>query len=73
VIITALFPQLERADDPTLTQAECDRAQTIVDGFTSSNSAHANCARSFRASFQSSRANAGTVFDDAANIVIGTS
>lgn len=69
VIIIALHPQLEKLSD----DADAGEAQQIVEGFTSSNAPHTNCARSFRRLFESNRMEAKAIFDGAVQLLISTS
>jgi len=71
-VIIGLHPQLEKAADGATAKAKAE-AQAVVDGFTSSNSPHTNCARSFRELFQSDRAEAKAVFDGACRLITSIS
>jgi hypothetical protein len=62
MIIQAMFPQLEKLAAVETPVADRDIAQLLLDGFTSGNAPHTNCARSFRALFNRNPAEARTLF-----------
>lgn len=71
IVILALHPQLEKlADGPAAAKVQ---AKKLVDGFTAPNSAHTNCARSFKKLFQTNRAEAKAVFDLAVELITSIS
>jgi hypothetical protein len=72
VVIVALFPQLEKLADAGPGGA-APQAQQIVDGFASAESAHTNCARSFKRLFESDRAEAKAIFDRAVMLIVSIS
>ncbi|MCI0422701.1 MAG: hypothetical protein L0387_38435 [Acidobacteria bacterium] len=72
IIMLALFPQLEKMSGPA-SAAEKAKAKDVVDGFTRSNTAHANCARSFKRLFGSNPVEAKAVFEKAIQLVISSS
>jgi hypothetical protein len=63
MVISALHPQLENLTNANKTKRE--RAERLVAGFTSPNSAHTNCAKSFKRLFESDPEKAERVFDEA--------
>lgn len=69
VMIMALYPQLCRQADGH----DGPESKKIVDGFTSSNSEHTNCARSFQALFNADRTQATAVFDAACAFIASIS
>jgi hypothetical protein len=72
VVIVALHPQLEKLADGATGQAKAD-ALMLVKGFTAPNSAHTNCARSYRDLFKKNRAEATAVFDGAFKLITSIS
>jgi aromatic ring hydroxylase len=72
VIIIVLHPQLEKLADGATGAAKTE-AQKLVDGFTAPNSAHTNCARSYRDLFQNNRAEAKAVFEQASKLITSIS
>ena len=72
VIIIALHPQLEKLAGGATGNAKVE-AQRLVEGFTAPNSAHTNCARSYRDLFQNDRAEAKEVFDGAFKLITSIS
>jgi hypothetical protein len=62
IVIIALYPQLQIAHGRG-TAANKAEAQSIIDGFQSSKSAHTNCARSFCNLFKRDPTEAQAVFD----------
>jgi hypothetical protein len=72
IVIIALHPQLEKLKG-TLTPTEQAEALSLVDGFTSSNSAHTNCARSFRKLFEEDPTEAKAIFQKAAQLFVSIS
>lgn len=71
-IIITLHPFLEKLADGATGTAKSD-AQRIVNGLTSSESAHTNCAKSFQALFNGNRIEAKAVFDAALMVVTSIS
>ena len=72
VIIVALYPQLEKLANGA-TGAVRAEAQKIVGGFTAPNSAHTNCARSFRQLFERDPTEAKAIFDRAWGLITSLS
>jgi hypothetical protein len=72
VVIIALHPQLEKLAGGATGNAKVE-AQRLVEGFTAPNSAHTNCARSYRDLFQNDRAEAKEVFDGAFKLITSIS
>jgi hypothetical protein len=68
MVIVVLHPQLKKAATGG-NSAEAVQARQIVEGFTSSKSAHANCARSFKRLFETDPAEAQAVFDRAVELI----
>lgn len=68
LIITALFPQLERAVDAP-TEEKRRIAVKLVKGFTAGKAPHSNCARSFVRLFEQNRAEAEAIFEEAADFI----
>lgn len=71
-VIVALFPQLEKLAAGAKGK-EKREAQELVDGFTSANSMHANCARSYRRTFETDPAEARALFEAAVRFISSTS
>lgn len=71
-VILALFPALEALHSKT-SKSRKATAQQIVDGFTSPNAPHSNCARSFVALFQTDQPEAETIFELAGDIITSKS
>ena len=67
VVITAIYPQLRNLEEGT--KAEKKVARQLVDGFTSPNSMHTNCAKSFKNLFDSDPDEALRVFEKAAEMI----
>jgi hypothetical protein len=72
VVIIALCPQLEKLADGVKGKAKVE-AQKLVDGFTAPNSAHTNCARSYKELFQKNRGEAKAVFERAFQLITSIS
>lgn len=72
VILIALFPQLEKLADGVTGLARRE-AEEVVDGFTSPNAPHTNCARSYKDLFHRNRAEAKAVFDAALKLIMSIS
>jgi hypothetical protein len=72
VIITALYPQLERAVNAS-TEDRRQKARDLVAGFTSAMAPHANCARSLKRLFEEDPAEAEAVFEKAAELITSIS
>ncbi|HEY1663179.1 MAG TPA: hypothetical protein VGI03_12235 [Verrucomicrobiae bacterium] len=71
-IILAIYPQLEKLANGA-TGFEKTDAQQIVNGFSSTTSAHTNCVRSFKALFERDRDEAKEVFDQAVKLITSIS
>ncbi len=71
-IIVALFPQLENLTK-NVSQAEKDIAQILINGFTSEKCSHTNCARSFVKLFNTDKAKARQIFQDASKYIASKS
>ena len=65
--IVAMHPQLVNLNDAD--PAKQAIAKALVDGFTSAKAEHANCARSFRRVFETSPADAASLFQAAATYI----
>lgn len=72
IVIVAMYPQMEKLHS-SVSAAEKVLAKSLVDGFAGPNSAHTNCARSFRALFRKSPTEAKSIFDTAAKLLISIS
>jgi hypothetical protein len=68
MVIVGLFPALRMLEGKSRA-AEKQMAQEIIKGFTAANSAHTNCARSFRRLYRSKPAEAADVFERAAALL----
>lgn len=68
IIISALFPQLERARNHSDPEKRRESAQ-IVQAFTSPSAPHTNCARSFERLWAQNRTEAETLFDEAGKVI----
>ena len=71
-IIVALYPFLEKLANGAV-GTDKDNAQQIVNGFTSRNMSHTNCACSFKRLFETNRAEAKEVFDRAVLLIVSAS
>lgn len=68
MIIVGLYPQLQKVATGG-NSTEAVQARQLVDGFTSSKSAHTNCARSFKRLFETDPAEAQAIFDLAVELI----
>ena len=70
--IVTLYPQLERLANGAAGAVKTE-TQKIVEGFTAPNSAHTNCARSFRHLFERDPTEAKAIFDRAWGLITSLS